>query len=110
MDLRVFWIYLLVMFVVTYLIRVFPFVIFHKKIENKYIRSFLAYIPYTVLGAMTFPAVFYATGSVVSAAVGVIAALGLAYRGKGLFTVAICASLAAFMLNVAHWLEGLAGL
>lgn len=109
MQVGVFWIYLLVMFVVTYLIRVFPFVIFHKKIENKYIRSFLAYIPYTVLGAMTFPAVFYATGSVVASAMGVITALGLAYRGKGLFTVAICASLSAFLLNIVDWLEGLMG-
>lgn len=100
MGLSVFWMYLLVMFGVTYLIRVFPFVIFRKKIENKYIRAFLAYIPYTVLGAMTFPAVFYATGSFVSAAVGVMAALGLAYRGKGLFTVAICASLAAFLISI----------
>ncbi len=108
MDMGVFWMYLLVMFVVTYLIRVFPFVIFHKKIENKYVRSFLAYIPYTVLGAMTFPAVFFATGSVISASVGVIVALGLAYRGKGLFTVAICASLAAFLLNIVEWLEWLA--
>lgn len=109
MQIGVFWIYLLVMFLVTYLIRVFPFVIFHKKIENKYVRSFLAYIPYTVLGAMTFPAVFYATGSVVASAMGVITALGLAYRGKGLFTVAICASLSAFMLNIVDWLEGLMG-
>lgn len=100
MELSLFWMYLLVMFGVTYLIRVFPFVIFRKKIENKYIRAFLAYIPYTVLGAMTFPAVFYATGSFVSAAVGVMAALGLAYRGKGLFTVAICASLAAFLISI----------
>ena len=45
METGVFWVYLLVMFVVTYLIRVVPFVVFHKKIENKFIRSFLAYIP-----------------------------------------------------------------
>lgn len=90
-----FWIYLLVMFGVTYLIRVLPFVIFHRKIENKTIRSFLAYIPYTVLGAMTVPAVFYATGSLVTACAGVAAALFAAYRGKGLFTVAVCASLTA---------------
>lgn len=100
MDLKIFWIYLFVMFGVTYIIRVFPFVIFRKKIENKYVRAFLAYIPYTVLGAMTFPAVFYATGSVASAAAGVAVALGLAYRGKGLFTVAICASLAAFLVSI----------
>lgn len=99
MNTSEFWIYLIVMFVVTYFIRVFPFVIFHKKIENKYVRSFLAYIPYTVLGAMTFPAVFYATGSVTASTAGVMAALFLAYRGKGLFTVAICASLAAFLVS-----------
>lgn len=99
MNTRMFWVYLLVMFVVTYLIRVFPFVIFHKKIENKYVRSFLAYIPYTVLGAMTFPAVFYATGSVAAAGVGVIVALILAYFEKGLFMVAICASLAALFVG-----------
>lgn len=57
MKTGIFWIYLLVMFAVTYVVRVLPFVAFHKKIENKFVRSFLAYIPYTVLGAMTFPAV-----------------------------------------------------
>lgn len=93
-----FWIYMLVMFGVTYLIRVLPFVIFQKKIENRFIRSFLAYIPYTVLGAMTFPAVFYATGSILTASAGVIVALILAYRGKGLFEVAIFASLTAFLV------------
>ena len=100
MEVGTFWIYLIVMFVVTYIIRVFPFVIFRKKIENKHVRAFFAYIPYTVLGAMTFPAVFYATGAVISAAAGVAAALALAYRGKGLFTVAICASLVAFLVSI----------
>lgn len=96
---RNFWIYVLVMFAVTYLIRVLPFLIFRKKIENQFVQSFLAYIPYTVLGAMTFPAVFYATGSVVTAVAGVIVALILAYRGKGLFEVAVFASLAAFLTS-----------
>ena len=100
MKTGVYWIYLLVMFFVTYLIRVVPFVVFRKKIENKYIRSFLAYIPYTVLGAMTFPAVFYATGSLVTSAVGVAGALLAEYREKGLFTVAICASLAALLAGM----------
>lgn len=90
-----FWIYLIIMFGVTYLIRVLPFIIFHKKIENRFVRSFLAYIPYTVLGAMTIPAVFYATDSFLTAFAGVVAALVAAYRGKGLFVVAVCASLAA---------------
>lgn len=92
-----FWIYLLVMFAVTYLVRVLPFLVFRKKIESRFVRSFLAYIPYTVLGAMTFPAVFYATGSMLTAAAGVAAALILAYRGRSLFTVAVFASLTAFL-------------
>ncbi len=92
-----FWIYVVVMFAVTYLVRVIPFLIFRNKIESKFVRSFLAYIPYTVLGAMTFPAVFYATGSFFTAAAGVVVALVLAYRGKGLFEVAVFASLTAFL-------------
>lgn len=95
-----FWIYVLVMFVVTYLIRVVPFLIFRKKIENQFVQSFLAYIPYTVLGAMTFPAVFYATGSVITAGAGVVVALLLAYRGKGLFEVAVFASITAFLVSL----------
>ena len=52
-----YWIYLLIMFAVTYLVRVLPLVVFRKKITNRFVRSFLAYIPYAVLAAMTFPAV-----------------------------------------------------
>ena len=96
-----FWVYLLVMSGVTYLIRVVPFAIFRKKIGNPFVRSFLAYIPYTVLAAMTFPAVFYSTGSVGASAVGVAAALAAAYRGKSLFMVAVCASLASFAAGLA---------
>lgn len=94
-----FWVYVLVMFAVTYLVRVIPFVIFREKIKSRYVRSFLAYLPYTVLGAMTFPAVFYATGSMAGAAAGVIVALVLAYRGKGLFPVAMFASVAALLVG-----------
>lgn len=93
-----FWAYVLVMFAVTYAVRVIPFLIFRKKIENRFVRSFLYYIPYTVLGAMTFPAVFYATNSLFTATAGVLVALILAYRGKGLFEVAVFASLTAFLV------------
>ena len=60
--------YITVMAFVTYLIRVIPLTFFRKKIENPYIQSFLYYVPYTCLTAMTFPAIFYATNSVLSAA------------------------------------------
>ncbi|MFR7854824.1 MAG: AzlD domain-containing protein [Acutalibacteraceae bacterium] len=78
---------------VTYLVRMLPMVIFRKKIKSRFIRSFLYYIPYAVLAAMTFPAVFSSTGSVLSAAVGVVIALLLAFFEKGLVTVAVFACL-----------------
>ena len=56
--------YLVVMAGVTYLIRAVPFVLFRKRIKNKFIQSFLYYIPYAVLAAMTFPSIFYSTGSI----------------------------------------------
>lgn len=82
--------YLLVMAGVTYLIRMLPLVLVKKKITNKYVVSFLYYLPYAVLTVMTVPAVFYATGDIWSAVVGFATALILSYLGKGLMTVAIC--------------------
>ncbi len=92
--------YLIVMAGVTYLIRVIPFVMMNRKIENRFINSFLYYIPYTVLAAMTFPAILYATGSMISAAAGLLAAILLAFRGKGLLVVAIGACLAVFAVEM----------
>lgn len=88
---------LAVMAAVTYLIRMLPMVIFRKKIENKFIKSFLYYIPYAVLAAMTFPAVFSSTGGIWSAVGGVFVALLLAFFEKGLITVAVCACAAVFL-------------
>ena len=64
--------YILVMAGVTYLVRMLPLVIFKKKITNRFIRSFLYYIPYAVLAAMTFPAILSATASPISATVRVL--------------------------------------
>lgn len=61
MNNYVYFLYLLILAGSTYLIRVIPFVAIKNKINNRFIRSFLAYIPYAVLTAMTIPAVFYAT-------------------------------------------------
>ncbi len=88
---------LAVMAGVTYLVRMVPLVIFRKKIENTFVKSFLYYIPYAVLAAMTFPAVFSSTGGVWSAVVGVGVALLLAFFEKGLVTVAVCACAAVFL-------------
>lgn len=100
MDFMKFVPYLIVMAGVTYLIRVIPFVLINKKIENRFINSFLYYIPYTVLSAMTFPAILYATGSMISAAAGLLTAIFIAYKGKGLLVVAIGACLAVFIVEV----------
>jgi len=95
-----FWLYLLVMGGVTYLVRMLPLVLVKKKIRNRFLMSFLHYIPYAVLSAMTIPACFYATGSVISAIVGVIVALFLAYRGRGLLLVAAGASAGVFLTEL----------
>ena len=80
--------YLAVMAGVTYLVRMLPLVLVKKKIENVFIRSFLYYVPYAVLAVMTIPAIFFATSSVISAAVGFAVALLLAYFERSLLTVA----------------------
>ncbi len=89
-----------VMAIVTYLVRMLPMVIFRKKIKNRFIMSFLHYMPYAVLAAMTFPAVFTSTGSVVSAIAGVAIALLLAFFEKGLVTVALSACAMALLTEI----------
>ena len=84
----------------TYIIRVLPMVLFRKKITNKWVLSFLYYVPYTVLAAMTFPAVFTSTGSFLSAAIGCAVALVLAYMRKSLLTVALAASAAVLVAQL----------
>lgn len=100
MDFTIFLPYLIVMAGVTYLIRVIPFVLINKKIENRFINSFLYYIPYTVLSAMTFPAILYATGSLLSAIAGLLTAIFIAYKGKGLIIVAIGACAAVLVVEL----------
>ena len=89
--------YLLVMAGVTYLVRVVPFILINKKIENRFINSFLYYIPYTVLAAMTFPAILYATGNIVSAVAGLLVAIVISFRGRSLIIVAVGACAAVFI-------------
>ncbi len=85
--------YLLVMAGVTYLVRALPLILVKHKIENRFIRSFLYYVPYSVLAVMTIPAIFFATSSLISAIVGFAVALILAFLRRSLITVASCACL-----------------
>lgn len=81
-------VYLLVMAGVTYLVRMIPMVLIKEKIKNKYILSFLHYIPYTVLSVMTVPACFYATDSPITATVGFIIAIIASLFERSLIQVA----------------------
>ena len=83
--------YILIMAGVTYLIRMIPLALVKGKITSTFVQSFIYYVPYAVLSAMTIPAIFYSTSSVISAAAGFVVAVIVAYFGKPLLTVALSA-------------------
>ena len=87
------------MSVVTYFIRALPLTLIRKEITNTYLKSFLHYVPYATLTAMTFPAVMYSTASHISGITGFIIAVFLAYRSKGLLTVAISACVVVYLIE-----------
>lgn len=95
-----FWLYLLVMAAITYLIRMIPLVLVKKKIENKFVISFLYYIPYAVLSVMTIPAIFYATSYKVSAVVGFVVAVFISYFEESLLKVAAFSCLSVFIAEL----------
>ena len=94
------YLYIATMALTTYLIRMLPLTIFRKPIRSRFLRSFLHYVPYACLTAMTFPAILYATDYVVSAAIGFAVALVFAWKGKSLTTVAVAACVAVFVVEV----------
>ena len=90
-------IYIAVMAGVTYLIRMIPFTLFRKKIKSPFFRSFLYYIPYAVLSAMTIPAIFYSIGNLTTSLIGTAVAVALAYFNCPLIIVALAAAASAFI-------------
>ena len=95
-----FFLYLLIAAGVTYLIRMIPLVLIKRKIKNRFVRSFLYYVPYAVLSVMTFPGIFFSTGHIISAAAGTVVALGLSYKKKSLIIVASVAALAVLVVEM----------
>lgn len=93
------YIYIIIMAVTTYLIRMLPFTLFQKPITNKHVKSFLAYVPYACLTAMTVPAIFYATESQISALCGLIVAVILGWKKKSLPLVAAFACITVFIVE-----------
>ena len=91
------YVYIIVMAVTTYLIRMLPLTLLKKPIKNRFFRSFLHYIPTACLTAMTFPAILYATDNMLSGAVGLVVAVTLAFFKRSLIVVATSSCLAVFL-------------
>ena len=94
------YVYIFIMAVTTYLIRVLPLTMIRKEIKNVTIRSFLYYVPYVTLAVMTFPAILDATQIWVSGLAALIVALGLAWKGKSLFLVSVFSCTVVFVLEL----------
>lgn len=94
------YLYIGIMTLVTYLIRVLPLTLIRKEIKNRTIRSFLYYVPYVTLAVMTFPAILSATGSIYSAWAALIVGVLLAFKGRSLFQVAVFSCIVVFVLEL----------
>ena len=93
------YLYILVMAVTTYLIRALLLTLLKKPIKNRFLKSFLHYVPVACLTAMTFPAILYATENILSGAVGLAVALVLAFFRKSLILVAVSSCAAVFLME-----------
>ena len=91
------YIYIAAMALTTYLVRMLPLTVFRKPIRSRYFRSFLHYVPYACLTAMTFPAILYDTAYMISGIAALLVAMLLAFRGKSLLTVALASCAAVFI-------------
>ena len=89
--------YIFTMALTTYLIRMIPLTVFRRPIQSRFLKSFLHYVPYACLTAMTFPAILTSTASILSGSAALIVGVVLAYRGKSLLTVSLAASAAVMV-------------
>ena len=94
------YLYIAVMAIVTYLIRMLPLTLIKKEIKNPFIRSFLYYVPYVTLSVMTFPAILSATQNLWSALAGFAIAILVAWKGGSLIKVSAAACVAVFLVEL----------
>lgn len=94
------YLYILVMAVTTYLIRALPLTLFKKPIRNRFLKSFLHYVPAACLSAMTFPAILYATEHIISGAIGFVVGILLALKKQSLIVVAVASCAAVFLTEL----------
>lgn len=94
------YIYIFVMFAVTYAIRVLPLTLIRNQINHQFIRSFLYYVPYVTLAVMTFPAIIEATQIPLAGGIALLAGILLAWKGASLFQVSISCCLVVFIIEL----------
>lgn len=94
------YIYILVMWAVTYIIRVLPLTLIRGQIKNRFLRSFLYYVPYVTLSVMTFPAIVTATQVPLAGALALGVGVALAWLGAGLFPVSVACCLVVFVVEL----------
>ncbi len=94
------YVYIAVMAIVTYLIRVLPLTLVRRELKNVYVRSFLYYVPYVTLAVMTFPAILDACGSVWAGLAAFVAGVALAWRGASLLNVAVACCATVYLLEL----------
>lgn len=94
------YIYIAVMALVSYTIRILPLTLIRKPIRNRFIQSFLYYVPYVTLAVMTFPAIIHATQTPISGAVALVAGIIAAWLGAGLFPVSVICCALVFVIEI----------
>ncbi len=94
------YIYILIMAVVTYAIRVLPLTLIKGQINNRFLQSFLYYVPYVTLAVMTFPAIVNATQSTISGVAALIIGIVVAWFGFDLFKTAVSCCFIVLILEL----------
>ena len=94
------YLYIAAMALTTYLVRMLPLTVFRKPIRSRFVRSFLHYVPYACLTAMTFPAILSDAGSLAAGIAALAVAVVLSYIGQSLIVVALCSSAAVLLVQL----------
>ncbi|WP_294760227.1 AzlD domain-containing protein [uncultured Gemmiger sp.] len=94
------YLYIAVMAAVSYAIRVLPLTLIRKPIRNRFLQSFLYYVPYVTLAVMTFPAIIHATQTPISGAVALVVGAAAAWLGAGLFPVSVLCCVLVFVIEL----------
>lgn len=94
------YIYIAVMALVSYTIRILPLTLIRKPIKNQFIQSFLYYVPYVTLSVMTSPAIVHATQSPVSGALALVVGIAAAWFGASLFQVSVACCAVVFVIEL----------